>query len=331
MISVRTRLIAFAPLVSLTLLTAAAAVGGYRTSGEPPAVAPAAASRTAPTATPAPDFGPSAPLPNLYPLLPDRAPANLGTARRAWDGAFDDLVDASSGTYSWTVYAGPRQQTFQSETGSFNLDPFQSRFDRTIPAGGGTSQVLHVRRLDGTAYVQFEDWGPWTGCWLRVTPEQYERLTGEDAGEFIPLPDSVLVISEAEMTGSTGLWFGPPFREYNATVSAAAALVFFGFNGKVIRDEVDRLLTIQVPITISLNSGGQLHGGGAHGGQVAAAISKSAPGLIEEALDLLRDARASFSLTGTGAPVSVPAPLPQSLLPFDADKDDTCAAKAPRA
>lgn len=158
MVSVRARLAAFTPLVVLTLLTAAAAVAGHRsgheTAGATTAAAPPVTTPTA-TAHPTPS-SPFSPLPSVNDVMPTSSPVSIVEARRSWHTAIHKLVNAASGEYSWSVYYDEDPDPLQSETGGFDLDPLQSRFDRIIDVGDSKKQVVHVRRFDRTTYMQFD-------------------------------------------------------------------------------------------------------------------------------------------------------------------------------
>jgi hypothetical protein len=331
MLSVRARIVAFAPLVVLTLLTATAAVAGYRVGDGSPASAAAGEPSGPVQTTSPPDPSPYTPLPNIAPPLPTVAGASVGQARESWGHALDKLLDAGSGKYSWAVYLGADPKPLQSESGGFDLDPLQTSFDRTLAFGNGRTAVMHMRRIGTATYMQLDHWGSWTGCWLQITNEQLEQQTGVEFSASLPLPVGVLAITDSLITNPNGSWFGPPYREYSAEVSAAEALQFLGISGVVLKNQLTRLVEIEVPITISLDVDGRLHGGGARGSQVAAAIAKAAPNLLKKMVANLPELRAAFAVTGLGSQVSVPRPPPRSILPPDAGRNDTCAARGPRA
>jgi hypothetical protein len=334
MVSVRARLAAFTPLVVLTLLTAAAGVAGYRTgdtAADPePAVTAAPTPTPTPTSTPTPiPYVPVAPFSALQPV---GAGGSVTAAQRSWDHAIHNLVNVASARYSWAVYFGADPEPIQRESGGFDLDPLQSRFDRSIRYSDGTEQLVHVRRFSGgTSYMQLAHWGSWTGCWLRVTDELITRQTGVEFHSSLPLPVGVLAVTDADIRKPTGFWFGAPYREYGAEVNAAEALQFLGVSGFVIQKNLTRLSRIEVPITISLDRDGRLHGGGVRGVEVAAAMTKAAPRLLKHIVEDLPYYRGAFALKGLGLPVSVPLPPPASILPAGAGRHDTCAARGPRA
>jgi len=333
MASVLRRVVAFTPVVTVTLLAVGAGVVGYRSSdGSPPAEDRPAATSSGPTDSPtsSPTAYPYVPVPRVTPLHAGTA-ASGAEATRTWNRAIDKLIHAASARYSWAVYYGADPEPLQSESGGFDLDPLQSNFNRTVTLGNGKTQVVHVRRIGSTTYMQLDHWGGWSGCWLRVTNAQIESQTGVDLSRSLPLPVGILAVTDATITKPSAFWFGAPYRELAAEVNAAEALQFLGISGTVLRKHLDQLLAIKVPITVSLDASGQIHGGGARGTEVAAAIKKAAPGLIKDVVSQLPRVTGAFAVKGLGVPVAVPTPPQKTILPQDATRKDSCEAGDPRA
>ena len=334
MASVLRRVVAFTPVVTVTLLAAGAGFLGYQSTDD---ASPGAHDRTS-VSSPTPTELPSS-TPTVYPYkpVPSVVPLRAGTAAsgadatRTWDRAIDKLIHVASARYSWAVYYGADPEPLQSESGGFDLDPLQSTINRTIPDGKGKKLVVHVRRFGSATYMQFDHWGNWDGCWLRVTNAEIERQTGVDMSRAVPLPVGILAITDATITKPSGFWFGAPFREFAAEVNAAEALQFLGISGRIIQKHLDQLFAIKVPITVSLDASGQIHGGGARGSEVAAAIKKAAPGMLKDLVSGLPGVTGAFAVKGLGAPVSVPTPPERSILPPNAKRKDSCAAGGPRA
>lgn len=332
MASVLQRIVAFTPVVSLAVLAAAAGTVGYRQgqhhgpTAATQTTVPSASPSASPSATP---FIKDKPSP--VPPVPTFAPVTLAGAKDAWDHGLDKLIAAGSGKYSWAVYMESSKEPLQSENGAFDLDPLRSRFDRTIDAPGEDTFTMHVRRIGTTTYLQFEDWGRWDGCWLSMTNEDVERATGVEFSNSVPLPASVLAIGDATPSMTRGFWFGAPYREYTSHLSAAEALQFLGISPKVFIKQLDRLRQVQVPITVSLDAKGRMHGGGARGSEVAKAIKNAGVKLSSQLLEGLPEIRASFAFRDPGAPVSVDPPRADSLLPPRPTKSDTCKHGGPHA
>lgn len=332
MASVLRRVVAFAPLLSLAVVTAAAGTVGYREgqhrgpSATPGRATPLAAPTESPSATPFIKDKPS-----RVPPVPTFAPVALSEAKDAWDHGLDKLIAAGSGKYSWAVYVGSSSDPLQSENGAFDLDPLRSRFDRTIADPSGDAITVHVRRLGTTTFMRFDDWGRWEGCWLSVTNQDVERATGVETGHALPLPASVLAIGDAAPSMTRGFWFGAPYREYTAELSAAEALQFLGISPKVYLKQLDRLRNVKVPITVSLDAQGRMHGGGARGNEVAKAIKEARIKLSSSLLAGLPSLRASLEFRDPGSPVTVDTPPPSSMLPQRPTRRDTCEHGGPHA
>jgi len=334
MVSVRTRAIAFAPLLTLTLLTGAAAFAGYRTdhsidsAQKPPGASSAGTPTPSPTASPYVPIDPSRAVP---PPVPTFVPVTLSKARSSWDHALDKLIASGSGKYSWGVYYGSRTVPIQSESGVFDLNPLRSRFDRTLGDPDDDPVVLHMRSLGSTAYLRVEDWGRWDGCWLPLTSNDVERATGVKIAQSVPLPATVLAISDATPSSTRGFWFGAPYREYTAELGAGEALQFLGVSPRVFAKQIDRLREVLVPVTVSIDAAGRMHGGGARGSEVASAIEDAHVKLSKKLLEGLPSIRASFAFRDPGSAVSVSAPPPSLLLPRNATRRDTCKSGGPHA
>ena len=333
MATVLRRVVAFTPVVTVTLLAVGAGIVGSRSGDDAlPQARPPASSTPVPTSTPTstPAPHPFVPVGHVAPPAQSRPAASTRVAAGSWSRGIDKLIHVASARYSWAVYYGADPEPLQSESGGFDLDPLQSNFDRTLYFDG-KKHVVHVRRFGETTYMQFDHWGNWAGCWLRVTNDMVRRQTGVDLRRSLPLPVSVLAVTDAKITKPGGFWFGAPFHEYAGEVSAAEGLAFLGISGTVIHKDLDRLLAIKVPITVSLDASGQIHGGGARGAEVATAIRAAAPGLLKSMVSELSRVNAAFTLRGLGAPVAVPRPSPRAILPFNASRKDSCAAGGPRA
>lgn len=158
-----------------------------------------------------------------------------------------------------------------------------------------------------------------------------ERATGVDFSDSVPLPVAVLAIADARITTPSGFWFGAPYREFGGVVNAAAALQFLGVSPKIVQKGLTRLVKIDVPITVSLDEAGRLHGGGVRGAEVAESLIRAAPSLLVSLVKHLPRYSAAFSVKGLGTPVSVPAPPEKSILPPNPSRNNTCAAQGPRA
>jgi hypothetical protein len=329
--SVRTRGVALAPLVLLTVLTVAAGETGYHASQDSPGA-------TEPVAVAAPTSSPSASptpwinqTPGPIPPVPTFAPATLTEARYAWAHGLDKLIAAGSGKYSWAVYVGSSTEPLQSENGAFDLDPLRSRFDRRTAGPDGDPVTMHVRRIGTTTYMRFDDWGQWDGCWLSVTNADVERATGVETSRAVPLPASVLAIGDATPTVARGFWFGTPYREYSSKLPASEALQFLGVSAKVYLHQIDRLNKVMVPITVSLDDAGRMHGGGARGSEIAKALKAAHVKLSRNLLEALPSVRASFAFREPGSAVSVQTPPPALLLPHNPTRSDTCKGGGPHA
>ena len=328
------RVVALAPLLALTILTAGAGVLGYRTSqdseGSEPPVSAAPTAPAQPTSSPSPTpFVKETPSP--VPPVPTFGPATLAEARQAWDHALDKLIAAGSGKYSWAVYAGASTEPFESENGAFDLSPLRSRSDRQVSGPHGDPVTVHVRRFGATIYMRFEDWGRWDGCWLPVTSEDVERATGVRSSGVLPLPVGVLAIADASPSLTRGFWFGSPYREYTSELRATEALPFLGVSPSNFVDQVDRLDHVMVPITVSIDAAGRMHGGGARGTEVAKAISDAHVKLSRKLREGLPVLRASFAFREPGSAVSVDVPPPSLLLPRRASRSDSCKGGGPHA
>jgi hypothetical protein len=266
---------------------------------------------------------------------PTKAPVTLRQARREWHDAVYSTARELSGKYAWSAWVEGEHDPVLRETGSFGLDPMRTAFERVMRAPSTAADpvprevTLRMRRRGDETYMQMADWGSWDGCWLHVTDDLVARSTGLDLGDSLPLPISVLVTLDSRVTDVTAdPWFGDPYEEYSADVSAIEAIQFLGVSAKVLVSRQRALSRVRVPIVVAILTG-RVKGAAARGPAVLAALRDAHVRIGARLRSFLPrvSAAVDFSNLGWGAEVHLPAA--RFVLPDGATRNRTCPAKTP--
>jgi hypothetical protein len=243
----------------------------------------------------------------------------------------DRLSRKVTGRYTWEVRADGFSKPVTQETGVYSLAPIRTTFTRVLtnpdPSSNDAAQyTVHVRRLGHISYMQMEDWGQWDGCWLSFTAGDIESQTGIDVSGGPDLPVGVLVPLNATVSSPEGSWLGPPYREFTAQISGAAATQFLGMTARVLSSHAKDLQSVRAPIVLSVDADGQVHGAKADGNAVASALRDQQVDLGTDLMSFLSVVSATVEFSALGTHVGVAAPPSSRLLPDDAAKDQTCPA-----
>jgi hypothetical protein len=257
-------------------------------------------------------------------------------ARKAWVDAMDSLLDASSGTYTWGVFYQGRDHAFVAEDGVFDLDPVRSTSERTInglkdAADAEPDEVLKIVRRDHTIYVQSSSWDRWGGCWMQTTNAEIQQQSGIDMTRSPDLPVAVVAMGDATVTKQGGDWFPDPYLNLLGHVNAVEALQFLGVAPAAFRSSIDKLLRVEVPITVAIGVDERPLGAGLYGDELIDAVKAAHVKLDRRVTNLVSDLSASLRIGALGQKVTVTRPRPRTLLPPHATQKDYCPAKRPVA
>jgi hypothetical protein len=324
------RALAFAPLTVLTVLAVLAAGFALRDSGDADRESVGRPAAEA-TADPAPSVAPS-------PAEEPQPAVSLKQARRQWDKAMVDSVLEGTGRYEWAVTAMGR--TFTEEVGIFGFDPMRTSLRRTIsnldPEPGQPRElVINVIRRDKSTYMQMAGWGPWDGCWLRMSADMAPEggisdVEGEmlDALSETPeIPSSISVALNSTVSSTRADHYPAPYVEYTAQVSLGEALAFLGVNYRILFPERDALLKARAPIVVAIGIDDRPYAVFADGARIGDALRRSGIKLDGPIFSFLDIVTAEVRFTDLGLDVEVRAPAEDLLLPRGATRDDTCPGK----
>jgi hypothetical protein len=264
-------------------------------------------------------------------VSPSRAPVTRRQARHAWDAALLRLGRARTGQYSWALYVDGASDPLSRESGAYSIDPMKSAFERTFsnpsPGPGERAEyVAKLRRIAGVTYMQMEDWGSWNGCWLKMTSDLIEDQTSIDVSGGPDLPVGVAVMADSTVVRPSGSWFGDPYVEYTAQVTAVEALQFLGVSARQFPRRLDDLASVKAPMVVTIGVDDRPYGGAVRGADVAAAIRHAGVHLGADLRRYLPSLSASIVLRAYERPVTIAVPSPARILPADAVKTDTCPA-----
>jgi hypothetical protein len=193
------------------------------------------------------------------------------------------------------------------------------------PGDSGT-YTLRIRRRGGVSYMQMADWGTWDRCWLRFTNRGLSEQVGVDLPASPDLPVGVAVPLNSTVSGLSAAWFGAPYVEYEAQVTALEALEFLGVSARNVLPSQEVLSRAKAPIVVSIGTGRTPIGAAARGSDVAEALRAAGVDLDPTLLQRVPQMSASVEFEAPGAPAEVPVPAPRLVLPDNATKNDTCPA-----
>jgi hypothetical protein len=257
------------------------------------------------------------------------APTDHGdiTAQRATlTKALARFKAAGTGRYESEVTADGVSQALANETGTYDLQPVASQFERAILGIDERSrkprvQVVRTRSTaDHRSFLQLKEWGSWSGCWLPMDLAALSKQTGIDVSRGSTLPTAIGILAGAEVTSDHGL-AGP-----HLGVDAYSALQFLGVASSAISSRRAALTEVSVPVLLDVTPAGGPSGAAVEGAQVAAALTAAGLTLGDEVANYVAKAHAEVVLSNLGEPVSISAPPTAELLANDAPADSTCPA-----
>ncbi|MFL6107442.1 MAG: hypothetical protein ACJ716_00415 [Marmoricola sp.] len=252
---------------------------------------------------------------------------NAGAPKDVLAKALAEFRSARSGTYESEVTADGVSQPTAHENGSYQRRPVALRYERAIlgidpTSGKARVQVVRVLRTTNARwYLQLEEWGSWTGCWLQTDLPEITRLTGVRISRTSPLPTAINVLAEAEVVEQGDGMDGP-----HLAVDAYTAMQFLGVASSAAAADRAALTRVAVPVLLDVTADGGPSGAAVEGTQVVAALQAAGTPISSTLSAFVSKSHARVVLGDLGKAVDLAGPGRAELLPRHPSPSSTCPA-----